>query len=130
MAVELANDAVAPSPIAKLLAPVALTLVPNAALRSPEATALLAKPPTPTATAFVPLAEPCPLLERQVELLAVGTVFVANRGRACANQNSDIGDRDTLCVHENEIGGSEVQRLENDGAVGLLVNIDDKGIAD
>jgi DNA-binding CsgD family transcriptional regulator len=65
---------------------------------------------------------------RCVGSLAGGTVSVTSADRAGANQNPDIGDRNTSRVHENDVGGSEIQWLENDRAV--LVHIDDRGIAD
>jgi hypothetical protein len=47
-----------------------------------------------------------------------------------ANQDPDIGDRDASLVNENEVGGTEIQRFENDRAVAARMNIDDIRISD
>jgi hypothetical protein len=61
-----------------------------------------------------------------VDSLAIGSILVLDRDRACAaNQDSDVGDRDTFGVNENEIGCPGIQGLEDDRPVVARMNIDD-----
>ena len=68
---------------------------------------------------FTPITSP-------LRLLAPGSVLVLNSGRGrAANQDPDVGDRDASLINENEVCGSEIQRLENSRAFTLRLNIDD-----
>ncbi len=64
-------------------------------------------------------------------LLATRPVSILSPDRACvANQDPDVGNRDTSRVNENEIRGAEIQSLDNDRAVALGMNINDIRILD
>jgi hypothetical protein len=47
-----------------------------------------------------------------------------------ANLDCQIGNHDALVVNENEVCGSETQRLEQDRTVVLRLNVDDIRISD
>src|SRR5450432_1002261 len=70
------------------------------------------------------------LLTRPLSV-AAGFVLVGDPGGTCAtNQDADIRDRNALLIDKNQICRSQIQRLENDGAIVLGADINDIGIAD
>jgi hypothetical protein len=72
-----------------------------------------------------------PALVPYVNSLAIGPILVLDSDRGgAANQDSDIGDRDTSLVNENEVCGPGIKWLEDYRPVAVRMNIDDIRIAD
>src|SRR5882757_9125446 len=73
----------------------------------------------------------CPRRSPHVDSVAIRSILVLDRDRAgAANQDSDVGDRDTFGVDENEVCGPGIQWLEYDRPVVAGMNGDDIRIAD
>jgi hypothetical protein len=56
--------------------------------------------------------------------MAIGVIEISN-SRCVSNEDCQIGDDDALLVNENQVCGSGTQRLKENGAFILRLNLDD-----